>query len=184
MTQLVTGEAFSDLFRTFTRSARRMETRDRYAVEKEAAPLAQFLDGGPVKMAWFRGWLDNVRSMTRDGRPFSRVRLYSDPLSEYLRFEAWMCQFNVEAGEDIRYLDRDQATELGLPNCDYWLFDDDRLAVLHFDDGDKPLGAEIITDIDQVEQHRTWLETAVANSTDFAAFAEGRVPPIPADWKH
>lgn len=184
MSGLVTGEAFSDLFRTFTRSARRLETRDRYAVEKEVAPLAQFLDGGPVNMAWFQGWLDNVRAMTRDGRPFSRVRLYTDPLSEYLRFEAWMCQFNVEAGENIRYLDRGTAVELGLPSYDYWLFDDARVAVLHFDDEDKPLGAQIIADPDQVHQHRVWLDAAETDSTVFAAFAEGRVPPILADWTH
>src|SRR5258708_27735956 len=79
-----------------------------------------------------------------EGRIVHRVRVVSVPLSDYSRFGLWCAEFAVQAGEDIRYLDR--ARSGGLPDFDYWLFDSERVARLHFDEDDILLGAEIITD--------------------------------------
>ncbi|MGH9830797.1 MAG: DUF6879 family protein, partial [Blastocatellia bacterium] len=48
------------------------------------------------------------------------------------------------AGEDIRYLRRDDATDL--PDYDYWLFDSRLLVRMHFDDDESFLGGDIIED--------------------------------------
>ncbi len=64
-----------------------------------------------------------VREATNEGRRFSRVRVVSIPLADYIRFGVWASQFTTAAGEGIRYLARDQAQDMALPSHDYWLFD-------------------------------------------------------------
>ena len=45
----------------------------------------------------------------RPGTRFARVRVVSLPLTDYSRFGVWCAQYTNGAGEDIRYLTRDQA---------------------------------------------------------------------------
>ncbi|RBQ15351.1 hypothetical protein DP939_36545 [Spongiactinospora rosea] len=141
---LVSGEAFGDLFRSFERTAFRLEPRERYNSPGEQEPLRRFLAGEPDDLAWNRPWLDLMAEHTIKRKFVHRVRVVSVPLSEYSRFGLWCAQFALQAGEDIRYLDRAQAQ--GLPQDDYWLFDSKWAAVLRFDDDDVLLGAEIVTD--------------------------------------
>lgn len=141
---LISGEAFGDLFSSFEHTAFRLEPRDRYNSPGEHEPLRRFLAGEPDDLAWNQAWLDLMAEHAAHGRIVHRVRVVSVPLSEYSRFGLWCARFAVEAGEEIRYLDRAQAA--GLPDFDYWLFDSKRVARLHFDDDDQLLGAEIITD--------------------------------------
>jgi len=78
----------------------------------------------------------------------------------------------VAAGEDIRYLTRNQAQEIGLPNHDYWLFDSCRLVRMHFDENDCFLGCEIIEDLVEIVQHNYWRDAAwhyAVERGDFAA---------------
>jgi hypothetical protein len=56
-----------------------------------------------------RNWLDMLRVAASEGRWFARVRVVSLPLTDYSRFGVWCAQFTNEAGEDIRYLVRDDA---------------------------------------------------------------------------
>lgn len=62
-----------------------------------------------------------------------RVRVVSEPVSEYIRYEHAGTVVNVAAGEDVRWLPRDQAVGLLLPVVDGWLFDDEQLLLNHFD---------------------------------------------------
>ncbi len=148
----VTGKGFEALFASFEHTAWRLETRTAYNIDYEAAEYQRFLAGKPRNVyPAFKAWLDMIKTATVERKRFARVRVVPDPLTEYLRFEAAGCRFNVGAGEDIRYLDADRADELGLPrNDDFWLFDSIRIARLHFDDDDRPLGAELIDDPVQV----------------------------------
>lgn len=141
---LISGDAFGELFRSFEHTAFRLEPRDRYNSPGEHEPLRRFLAGEPDDLAWNQPWLDLISEHTAKGRIVSRVRVVSVPLSDYSRFGLWCARFAVEAGEEIRYLDRAQATDL--PDFDYWLFDSSWVTRLHFDDDDRLLGAEIITD--------------------------------------
>ncbi|WP_283136690.1 DUF6879 family protein [Rhizohabitans arisaemae] len=141
---LITGDDFGDLFRSFEHTAFRLEPRERYDSPGEHEPLAKFLKGELDDLNWNRPWIDLMSQHASHGRIVNRVRVVTVPLSDYSRFGLWCAQFANEAGEEIRYLDR--ANSDGLPESDYWLFDSKRVALLHFDDGDRLLGAEIITD--------------------------------------
>ncbi len=94
----------------------------------------------------------------------------SEPLAEYVRYALRGTRQTVEAGEDVRYLPRARANELDLPDHDFWLFDDARLALLHFTADDRPLGAALVTEPDMVEQHRAWLELAAEHTIPYAEF--------------
>jgi hypothetical protein len=101
-----------------------------------------------------------IRGATAEGLRFSRVRVVSVPLTDYSRFGVWCSQFTCGAGEDIRYLPRDEAASDGLPDEDYWLFDSHTLVTMHFDDGDRFLGGEVVTDPAEVVMHNHWRDVA------------------------
>jgi hypothetical protein len=82
------------------------------------------------------------------------------PLSDYARFSLWVAQFNTEAGEDIRYLGREDAAKLDLPNHDYWLFDSRKLLHMQFGEDRRFVGAEVIEDVGAIVQHNYWRDAA------------------------
>lgn len=162
---LLTGDDFNAMFASVRRSAFRLETRDRYDVGTEAERVRRFLAGDPDEgyLRAEHGWGAMTRAAAAAGSPFQRVRVVTVPLGDYSRYALWSAQGNLAAGEEIRYLDRDQADALGLPvrpPHDAWLFDDERVAVLHFDDEDHLLGAELLDDPTTVEGHQVWRDIA------------------------
>jgi Family of unknown function (DUF6879) len=109
-------------------------------------------------MAWFNNWLTMIRKATAESRRFTRVRVVSVPLTDYSRFAVFCSKYTNQAGEDIRYLTRDQAKDL--PDYDYWLFDSQKLVRMHFDDEDNFLGGELINDPAVIVQHNYWRDAA------------------------
>ena len=121
-----------------------------------------------------QSWLVMLRDLTAQGRRFARVRVVGMPLTDYSRFGVWCAQFTNSAGEDIRYLARDQAQAEGLPAHDYWLFDSRTLVRLLFDDEDRFLGGEVTEDPAVIVQHNYWRDAAwhkAVGRDDFAAEA-------------
>lgn len=160
MTDLLAAEDFRRLCETFEQTAFRLETRDRYVDEEEQEPLRRFLAGESPDDAWFMDWYEAVEQIVAEGRRMERVRVVSEPHSEYARFGMDLARrLNIPSGEDIRYLPRSRAQELGLPDEDFWLFDSSRVAVLRFD-GDVLLGAELVTDPAEVLKRCQWRDVA------------------------
>jgi hypothetical protein len=163
--ELLTGDQLGELFRNVRRYAFRIEARDRYNVPDEKPSFDAFMAGRRDLDDSVRSgpWYDMTRRAAAGGRPFTRVRIVSIPLGDYSRYALWAAQGNLQADEEIRYLDRDRAAALGLPvrpPHDAWLFDDERVAVLHFDDDDRFIGAELVDDAALVEQHQRWRDVA------------------------
>lgn len=101
-----------------------------------------------------------VRAATSEGRLFSRVRVVSVPLTDYIRFGMWMAGYTREAGDDIRYLTRGEAATAELPSHDYWLFDSRLLVRMHFADDDRFVGAEVIEEPAAIVEHNYWRDAA------------------------
>ncbi|WP_020670607.1 DUF6879 family protein [Amycolatopsis nigrescens] len=152
------GPDFRRFFQTFEHAAFRLEVRDRYDAPYENESVRKFLAGEPDGLEWANSWLRLVREGRAEGRTFSRVRVVSLPLTDYSRFGLWVSQFTVEAGEDIRYVARDEAADL--PSHDYWMFDSRTVIRMHFDDESVFLGGEIIDDPAEVVQHNYWRDAA------------------------
>jgi len=109
-----------------------LEQRDAYNVESEDEPFGRWLRGDPDDYAWHAEWAGFVRQATAAGVRFQRVRLASEPHTDYIRWGLDVSPLNIKAGEDIRYLPRRLATGIDLPAEDFWLLDDDVLVLSVF----------------------------------------------------
>jgi hypothetical protein len=153
-----------------------LELRDRYDAPYENKSLEKFLAGEPDDLPWMQSWLEMLQGATAAGRRFARVRVVTLPLTDYSRFGVWCAQFTNGAGEDIRYLRRDQAANL--PDHDYWLFDSRLLVKMLYRDDDSFIGGELIDDSAVVVEHNYWRDAAwhqAVRRDDFAEQHVGRV---------
>ncbi|MGH3631155.1 MAG: DUF6879 family protein [Sciscionella sp.] len=164
----VTGQQWAALFSTFERSAWRWEHQGTYYEPNEVEPWRKFRDGEPDELEWMADWLAGVRSATDAGRTFGRVRVITDPPTDYLRWEMHLARVNIEAGEDIRVLGEHQARELALPEVDFWLFDDTLVAVMHFSD-EGFTHATLHDEPEAVQRYRDIRDTALAHARVFTA---------------
>jgi hypothetical protein len=170
--ELLSATDLRSLFTSFAHTAWRLESRDAYAIAAEYESFQRYLAGesNPDQELGRRAtWLGTVRAATAQGRRIERVRVVPDPLTDYLRYEAWLTKQNIEAGEDIRYLARDRARELGLPHLghDYWLFDSRRLFHMHFDDEDRFAGLEPVDDPEKIVRANYYRDAAWHYATPF-----------------
>jgi hypothetical protein len=172
VTDLVSPKEFADLFSSFANTAFRLETRDFYDDDSEHEPFRRFLAGEPADDSWTADFCEAVRSRVAEGKRIERVRVVTEPHSDYVRWSLTVARLNVQAGEDIRYLPRAKAQELGLPDEDYWLFDSRRAAVLRFDDADRLLGAELIEDPAEVVKRCHWRDMARHHAIEWRRYSE------------
>lgn len=172
MPDLLTADDLQRLFASFQRTARRLEPRDAYASPQEDEAVRRFLAGEEVDVSWRGFWLELVSGAVSAGKRFERVRVVADPPTGYQRYGLWSSQFNVAAGEDIRYLRRDRANALNLPSHDFWVFDSAQLAVLYFSADHRFIGAHVVTELAVVRQHERWLDTAVEHAAPYQEYLE------------
>lgn len=166
---LVTGADFNALFETFERTAFRLEGRDRYDAPDEPERIRKFLagEGYDVASRLTSPWWQMIRESTSNGKRVERVRVVTEPHGDYTRYALAGARINIDGGEDIRYMPRRRALELGLPTHDFWLFDERLVAWMHFDDQDALLGAELIEDPETVKQHLSWQATAWEHAVSY-----------------
>jgi hypothetical protein len=88
------------------------------------------------------------------------VRVVSFPLTDYTRLAMWVAGYTREAGDDIRYLTRDQAETAELPRHDFWLFDSCKLVLMNFGEDDRFVGAEVVEDPSVIVEHNCWRDAA------------------------
>lgn len=156
----VTGPDFVRFARSYQHTAFRLEVRDNYADAEEAVHVRRFRNGEPDDDSWMEDWLGMILRRTLEGQHIERVRVVSEPWSDYTRFGLRLSRLNTAAGEDIRYMERSRADELGLPKYDYWLIDAHKMCILRHDEHDVLLGAEVITDPATVVEHCHYREIA------------------------
>ncbi|MGH3320021.1 MAG: DUF6879 family protein [Streptosporangiaceae bacterium] len=156
---LLSGEAFRALFHAFDHTAFRLEVRESYY---EREQVRQFLAGEQVDLSYMDSWLELIKRVRGEGKRVERVRVVSWPPSDYTRYGLWLVEHNIKAGEDIRYLSRNEVEMLPLylPNYDFWLLDSRRLYAVRFDDRDSLLGAEQIDEPTAIVDAGTWRDAA------------------------
>jgi hypothetical protein len=150
------SDQWAELFAGCRRSASHLEMRDAYAVEDEAEGIDRFEATGARDLAaeadeaersW---WLDLVQTTRARGVTLRRVRIVSEPVSDYIRYEHAGTQPNIDAGEDVRWLPRTSAARLALPGADFWLFDERLVVFNHFNGDGDWLGNELIANEPEV----------------------------------
>jgi hypothetical protein len=158
----------------FDRTAYRLELLDWYTSPATERRLARFLAGEKVTAAERAGWLSMLAAMRAAGKTMSRVHVIAEPLTDYLRYELACYESSVEAGEDIRILPADVATELDKPDFDYWLFDDVRVAVNYYGERGLWLRAEIVTEPAFVADCRHWRDQTLSKAIPYSDYMAHR----------
>lgn len=99
-------------------------------------------------------WQARVRALRGRGISVERVRMLTEPLTEYLEWMLSVTYRNVDAGEDIRWITEHEARSLAMPAYDFYLIDDQHLAIMRFN------GAKVLTNLtddpDVVAEHRAY----------------------------
>lgn len=160
---------FNDLLNRTRHLALKLELRDEYLVTD------------PAYLAWQRGdhdetyrlytpWTDIVRETVARGVDMRRVRVVSEPVSVYIRFEHAVTQkVNIDGGERIRWIGRGDVADLLLPPVDLWVLDDVALVYLFGADGESA-GARLIDDAAVVAGARDAIEAAWERATEHASY--------------
>lgn len=142
---MLDAKALGKLVDAATTTLFRFETLDRYDVGAEREDFERFL-AGEAEPTWSRkqAWLDVLRHDQERGVDSRRVHVLTTPLTDYLRFAcAWGYTYN-QAFEQIRILDGGTMRRPAeLVEEDFWLVDNGLVAVMHYDEDGRYLGATV-----------------------------------------
>ncbi|QKW06565.1 hypothetical protein HUT18_09285 [Streptomyces sp. NA04227] len=166
---MLAGEEFGRLFENFERTAFRLETLAEYDVAEEREEIARFFAGDDMGPEWD----DNpwVRSMTDKGKTVSRVHVLRSPLTDYLRYELSAYPGNITAGESIGIIDLAEQEVTGLPDHDFWLFDERDAYRMHYTPEGKFVGGELLPP-DRLRKYQGYRDVARAHAVPFADYWE------------
>lgn len=163
------AEFYRRLF-AFQRSAFRLEAQRKYHEPEEHEAVVNFAAGkpeDPTKLPSLKLWFDRIRALTDQGRTTLRVRIHDEPPTDSQRWERWIDPWNRAAGEEIRYLTRRQADQIGLlaevGDIDFWLLDERHLIIMRFDDEGNRISNELTADPERIARACAWRDLAVRN---------------------
>lgn len=148
------GKEFAALFRDFQHNVWRWECQGTYREPSEREPFRRWREGDPDP-TYLDSWVERVRQFRTEGKTFQRVRMVTSPPTDYLRWQFDVTAKNIAGGEDIRWIDEDEAAALGAPAHDFYIFDDRLVAIMAFDENGVA-GAEVRHDDATLAEHRRW----------------------------
>ncbi|MFJ9887678.1 DUF6879 family protein [Streptomyces sp. NPDC091287] len=164
-------DEFEGLFRTFSHSAWRLETRRRFASDEATDTYRQFVETGSVDWSVEDPYCELIRSQTEQGKRVERVRIVDQPPTTGQLYLLNNAKRNSGLGEDIRNLWRVDADRLQLPAEDVWLFDSRLAAKLRFDDDDHLVDVELITEPAEVVRYSVIRDAAWHHAVPYEKFA-------------
>lgn len=121
---------FDKLFEIFQEEAFRLETLSVYDVPEEIDAIKEFKETGKVINNIDDEWMN----LLKIGKPVKRLRLLSNPLSNYELFELEIYKSNIKCGEDIRVINRNGFKE---ELQDFWIFDMKWIGIMIYDKNGK-----------------------------------------------
>lgn len=151
--ELMTSEQRDRLLESISRDAFHLELRDEYNSPVEVEPRRRWRAGESDDYTWLSPWLDRVRAVTSAGRRIQRLRVITEPATDYIRWEHSVTRFNVHAGEEVRWLPRHRlppGVVFPVEGRDWWLFDDAVLTIGRITPEGRILGSQRCTEPDAV----------------------------------
>lgn len=163
---LLTREELGNLFRSFQRSAVRMEVHQTYNMPAEEEEVRLFLAGAEKPADFNSGWHETVRKNTTAGKIMQRIKVVHKPFTDYTRFLfEWVIVGNVAAGEDYRILDLADHV-IDIPQQDFWIFDESTVVLLNFNSNGTLRDREMV-DPSRVGKYFEWRDWALKKSVPF-----------------
>lgn len=169
---LLDREGWTGLFGSATTSLDHLELRDAYAVDTESPAYLHWRENQdkprPPRESYWQGL---VADTVGRGVIIRRLRVVSLPPTDYIRFEHAGTWQTVEAGEDVRWLRREDAAGLLAPSNDFWMIDRERIMFNLFDGDGRPNGKFLTEDIDLAKAISGAFDALWALATPHAEFA-------------
>ncbi|MFC4502151.1 MULTISPECIES: DUF6879 family protein [Streptomyces] len=169
--RIVDLDAFGKLFENFRHTARRIETRRRYASDEADKTYTQFVRGERPTWDMDTPWCHTIRRQVAEGARIERVRIVDHPATVGQRYLLAYAEKNTALGEKIHNLSREDAKRLALPEEDFWVFDSRLVAQLVFDQADNLFGAELITEPAAVNRYLQAWDAAWHYAVPYEQFA-------------
>jgi len=164
-------DQLNELCKGIKKSFAHLETRDTYGTEVELPHMAKWQRGEPDDYAWLGWWLKMLRGHRAAGRTCRRVRIVSEPLSDYQRWTINHVELFIDAGEDIRYVPRHRLATIPLPGSgDFYVFDDELVLFLHYAGNGTNASFEITDDSQTVRTCRDAFETVWGLAPSFSEY--------------
>lgn len=129
--------ALVDLIKQARYSIVHLEQRDEYTAEPEFLKWKQAGKSmaREAVAAYMADWMEFVADLVGRSVALRRARIVSEPWSDYIEWEHSLTEFNVEAGEQVRWLSRRDAYDLLTPAADFYVIDS-QLVAFNFNAGD------------------------------------------------
>ncbi|MBA8932158.1 hypothetical protein BC739_009417 [Kutzneria viridogrisea] len=125
----------------------RLETLPTYLVDEEAEDFAAWQRGNRTLLTVENDpWLQHIRDTTATGVHWWRARIVDYPLTDYSTYELHGYQANAAAGEDIYIADRAWSAELVELRDDFWIFDNEIVVRMIYDEDGRFVRPEHVTD--------------------------------------
>jgi len=110
-------------FENFKKYAFRLELLQEYNVDGEKESIKEFLKTG--KVSEDKDWTNLIKSAISRGAFMERVHVIILPISKYLKYEIEAYKANIEAGEKVSFMLKEEFDKINTKiNHDFWLFDD------------------------------------------------------------
>lgn len=164
------GDDWKKFFDSYEREAFRLETLPVYKVEQEKEEFEHFLATGDPSCSDDDLWYQRVRHFRSTGRWIGRVHVITRPLTDYLRFEFAAYPYNVRAGEEVHILDLTEQPNPGLPNQDFWMFDESKIIRMDYAEDGTQLGRELLDDVDPAP-YVEWKRIALDHAEPFTDYS-------------
>lgn len=130
----------------------------------EQASIRRFLAGEPMPANHNEDWHEYVRDLTAAGKIMRRVKVIRRPYSDYIRYHlSWTLPRNSAAGEDYHIITGEDLDQLDVPNQDYWIFDEQTVLLLHFND-DGTFRDNELADPSELNKYRHWRDLALTKA--------------------
>ena len=144
-----------NIFDEFNYTAYRIEALPNYAVDFEDEAFGKFLNGNPVTENVNADWLTLLRKWTSEGKTIERIRVVSEELTPYEKFEFDCYHKNWLSGERIYVLMRSDYDSLFNEEMagDVWIFDESFAAKLNYDSDGHFINFDVIRDSDVIDKY-------------------------------
>lgn len=147
-----------------------LELKEHYGVIEEDEPFRKFMTGEEDDDTWRAGYFTAIRGAVEKGATIQRVRVVTEPLNDYGRFLLHITPGNIEAGEQVGYLPREEAVGIEFPAEDCWLFDSSRLIIIKYLASGRMDGFYVADDPDLVKTYQHACAQAWERAVPFAVY--------------
>ena len=154
--------SLDELISTFKKSAKRLEILQEFHIEGGEWENFQKFKNGEVASAFpeLVDWNEQIAEWTKQGKTVERVRVFENPLSDYLKYEIFEAYAPCAlSGQKVNFVSRKQLDKIAGKKKmkDFWIFDDKFVFEMDYDENHNYCGGRIVDGAEEKEIYQKLL---------------------------